>query len=308
MDVLKIFIGDKFYRKINDEIEIIRLVKMRNEDKLVFSTKDTKQELVMTRKELLDKYKKLRSHAKLAFSIVEVENEVKDVMVTLYRPQDEKSGLPYCVCRQGIIDFLNPTDEKSPQQFVGISISKDTIPSNVNYYKVLGCTNVIYSQTISVYAYDKFEELFSLIPERFITKADNVLKQRKEEMKNTRLVGWCSTLRELLIQNQFMYDFRKAFNIELFPEEVVIEEDNKLNTNQVIQLEDIFKTEIFDTLVVLYDEKINIKAIERDYLLISDTKDDVYIVAYDKGEYLNRAYKDVFKNIRNIKPSELKNV
>ena len=52
--------------------------------------------------------------------------------------------------------------------------------------------------------------------------------------------------------------------------------------------------------VIPFSRDINLDDIKRSYLLVSDEKDNIYIVIYDKGEYKNIAEKQNFITRREI--------
>ena len=52
---------------------------------------------------------------------------------------------------------------------------------------------------------------------------------------------------------------------------------------------------MFRTYVIPYNFTINLNEIKRSYILVKDINEDLYIVAYDKGEYIN---KDMRKDFR----------
>ena len=57
-------------------------------------------------------------------------------------------------------------------------------------------------------------------------------------------------------------------------------------------LEYMLKCQMIRTYVFPFTKEINLNEVKRSHIIIADKKDKVYIVAYDKGEYLN----DYIKN------------
>ena len=91
---MKIFLGDKFYRYIEetDTVEIIRIYKIKNENSFSYNMVDGTKGTI-TKSELLDKYTKLKSDATLAFTIVNLQDNMKDVIVAMYRTNDLENGV-----------------------------------------------------------------------------------------------------------------------------------------------------------------------------------------------------------------------
>ena len=85
---MKIYLGDKFYKyhEENDSVEIIRIKKIKNEN--LFSYEVNGQSKKITRDELINNYTRLKPDGILAFTVVNLENKLKDVIVSLYRTKD----------------------------------------------------------------------------------------------------------------------------------------------------------------------------------------------------------------------------
>ncbi|MGL5330975.1 MAG: hypothetical protein ACRDD7_17060, partial [Peptostreptococcaceae bacterium] len=217
---------------------------------------------------------------------------VKDVIVAMYRRDDLEAGdnIPYCACRQNIFDmFTNQIQRGQERMYVGVSVSKETIMEDTPYEMVLACNKIIESTMISFYIGDKLEDMLSLVS---ATKYDAVLHNLSTSVKNN-IIGYCKTLKQLLTENDFMYDVLRGFNINRVDFVVDFNENNQLNINQVNILEDILKVQIIDTCVLEFDKEINLKKIERDYTLISDHTNKVYLVSYTKGDYKNESFKNM---------------
>lgn len=296
---MKIFLGDKFYsyNEDLDKVNIIRIVKIKNENSFSFLDENGTKKTI-TKEVIIREYTRLKPDATLSFNIVNLENNMKDIIVALYRTSDLTDGnmLPQCICRQNIVDFFSNQIQKNEERmYIGVSVSKETIPEDVDYEMVLACNGIHYTNNVSVYLDDKLDTILSMVN---VPKYDTVLKLLHDHVNNTnKFMGYTSSLKQLLKENDFMYDFQKAFNIYRVPFDTIIIED-ELEVGQRRLVEDILKVEMFKTYVIPYDREVDLKKIERDYVLISDTSKNVFILAYDKGEYLNKAYADNIKDKR----------
>lgn len=298
---MKVNIGDKFYKfSEGEKFDIIRIVKIKNSQSVMCINETSKEKSKLFIDDIEKQYTRLKPDGFLNFSIVSIEGGMKDVLITLHRKDDLADGnnLPYAVCRQNIYDvFTNQIQKGEEIQYIGVSVSIDTIPADVPYNMTVACNSLEYNTLISVYLDDDLNTLLSLVPRK--DKYNEVLNNMYSKLsKDPKIQGYCKTLEELLSDNVFIYDFRKAFNIEMIDFEVSIEEDSSLYIPQRIILEDLFKVEMFKTYVIKYDKTINLKKIQRDYVIIADINNDIYIIAYDKGNYINRTYKDNIKDKR----------
>lgn len=297
----KVMLGDRFYRNLeNGEIKLIRVIKFKNENLMIARDEDTRQEEKYTRDELLNKWVRIKPVGILSLSIVKLEAKNRDVIVSVFRQKDldKGDGIPYCVCRQSVLDvFTNQTNRNPNINYVGISVSKDTIPEDVPYEMMLACNGVEEMTMISMYLGDTLDILLGMVHN--LNKYDVVLKSLYDIMKNNpSFRGYCSSLRQLLNENNFMYDMLKAFNIEPIPYGVITVNDSELYPDIRKYIEGLLKVEMFRTYVIPYDLEIDIKQIKRDYVMIMDSLEKLYIIAYDKGEYINREYRDSIKDKR----------
>ena len=301
----QIYLGDKFYKYIEEEdrIEIVRIIKMKNTETFIIEREDTKDKFKINRDRLLSEFTRLKSDGFISFAIVNLQDNLKDVIVSLYRSKDidNKVALPYAACRQNIFDLFSSQIKRegvnNDVTYIGISVSVDTIPEDTPYEMVLSCNGIIENTMVSVYIDDTLDSILSMIRE---SKYDLVLKTLNNRLSDPKIVGSCESLRDLLIYNNFMYDFHKGFNIVKVPFKVEILESYEILPEQRIYLENDLKVEIFRTYILKYDKEINLNKIEREYILISDIDDKLYILAYDKGKYINRVYQQNIKDKRDI--------
>lgn len=300
-----IYLGDKFYKYIEetDTVEIMRIIKMKNTETFIIENEETKQKYKISKEKLLAEFTRLKPDGYISFAIANLQDNLKDVIVALYRSKDLSEGeqLPYAACRQNIFDlFSNQIKKESNQNitYIGVSMSKDTVPENTPYELILACNGMTENTMVATYIDDTLDILLSMVRE---SKYDIVLQTLANNITDTNIQGSCTTLRQLLTENNFMHDFYKGFDIIKFPIEIeIIEETSELIPEQRIILEDYLKVEMFKTYIIEYDKEINLNKIERNHVLISDKNDKLYVLAYDKGEYINRTYHQNIKDKRDL--------
>lgn len=283
---MTIHTGSKFFRFIDDsdEPEIIRVLKVNNNKKVVRYLDDAGNKCIMSLSKL-DDYKMLKADGMIMFSIVRV-GDIDDVIVSLSKVPNE-SNLPYAVCRQSIFDFFsNNTNGNDNVIFVGVSVSQDTCPANIDFQQILSCNGVEYNKPIVVYIDDTLDDILSLFRhEKFNKVLKDLIEVSNSTFKDKIVTGYCKSISDLLTDNNFMYDFRKCFNIMEIPGSID-PDDNELSKFNIDFLSNELKENITKTYTIKYTKEIDLKSIVRDYVLVSSASDkfsDVYIVGYDKN-------------------------
>ena len=304
---MKIYVGDRFYKEFSDDDkEDFRIVKIKNEN--TFRIKYTNGELDTITRDVIEKeYVRLIPDGLIAMNIVNVgkvrpedKEELKDVIVAIYKTEDLDNGvnLPFAVCRQSIEDLFTKQINTNPYvQYAGMSMNQNNVPAGCDFIMILACNSIAYSVCCSVYLDDTLEDILGLINTK---KFDDVLSSMYAKIA-PNVFGYYPTVKELLVNNDFMFDFRQAFNIEkVYFTMKVNEEDYSMDLEQLKVLENIVHFIMEEPYVIPFSRDINLDDIKRSYLLVSDEKDNIYIVIYDKGEYKNIAEKQNFITRREI--------
>ena len=297
----QIYVGDIFYSKDNfDKVILLRVIKIVNENK--FSVMCDGKRFNITYENLANNYIKLKHHGSIFFSIVNMTDNNQDVIISFFRREDEGTNkLPYAICRQMIENtfmskakLMNNTGIEDPNFYIGMSISQDTCPEDLPFDMMLACDKVTLSNRINIYINDTFEDIVELIPK--IDKYNSVIKNIQEKSRGSVISGTNSGIIELLKSTIFMQDVCMGFNIKLLNYTLQYNKDSlELIPEQRKDLEYIINQEMFRTYVIPYNFTINLNEIKRSYVLVKDINEDLYIVAYDKGEYIN---KDMRKDFR----------
>lgn len=295
--------GAKFFRFIEgqEEPDIIR-ISSADEVKVKYFDKSGKRK-TMPYKELVDNYRQLRADGIATFSIVSVGN-APDVLVALKALPTESvpaslradipESVPYAICRQSVYDFFTNNMKKTDGVvYVGICVSQDTCPANINFNDMLTCTDLKYNRPVAVYLDDTLEDILKLFNHKKYNDALVALESAsKYQFKDKVTLGYNQTLRELLVNNNFMYDFRKCFGITEVPF-AIDEESEGLSMDNILFLENELKVNIMETYLIRYTREIDLRSIKRDFILVASAAEEfskVYIVGYDvaDGEYVPR--------------------
>lgn len=314
--------GQKYYKYIDGNLYSIRLGRLKNNkfSARVLTSKNSNEFIQVSEEELKDDYILLNPDGYITFCIVKLYGEIEDVIVTLHRNQDMfENALPYAVCRQSVSDIFTQTIIKTPEiMYVGCSVSQDTCPEGVDFRAMTSCNEMESMDAAAVYMDDTLDTILSFIN---VKKYNNVLTKSTissiksyEDMKNMTIAaraegrflalppkpyGYENELKDLLIHNDFMYDFYKAFGINIIPYPIdnkafKLSEDNyeanSIALQKIRYIEDIIRHDILAIYVTAFNKTINLKEIKRNYMLAIDSNDKLWIIAYDLAPHDSRVY------------------
>ena len=294
-ETAKIYCGSKFFRFVDDQLEIVRVYKVDEKKQAVKYFTANKEKKSMSVDYLLNNYKRLAPDGMIIISVV-MTGEVRDVIVALKNLRTNVGNLPDVVCRQGIYDvFSHITNRDENNVYVGISISQDTCPADINFQDTLACTSKKDDSELPIFVYldDSLDDILSLFSSK---RYDDAIKEcslsLQGSIKEKNIIGTTMSLRELLEHNNFMYDFRKCFKIMEVPFHIEVESEQLSNEN-ILYMEKEMQINIMETYIVEYSREIDLKSIKRDYVLVvsaADKFDKVYICGYDAadGKYVQR--------------------
>lgn len=322
-----LLLGAKYYRyKDNDKLEVIRVTKLLNDTDIKVTNDDSKDSWKMTKKELYENYVKLNPHAVINFCIVKLKDGLlNDVVVTMHKMSDLTSNepTPYCVCRQNITDIFANQIKISDKLFVGCCMSIDTCPPDIDYRIMIACDGMEKCINVCAYMDDTLDDILNMVNTKdfdrtleslyidhvnSIVKKNPTLKMMKERIMNLEYDdGYCKSLRLLLEQNNFMYDFYQAFRIIPIDKEVVYNEENVLSQEIVDIISDLYEINIISTMCTKYWYDINLDNIQNDYSMIMDKNNNLYVVAYisDGPKHINIENIESAENIERLANSTL---
>lgn len=293
-EIAKTGIGSKYYRYLDEqsEPEIVRIYSTnlnKNEVKY-YDTNWNKHSMYV--KDFLETYRRLKQDGIIGISSVKVDKS-DDVIIALGIPNKGDTKLPYVVCRQCVYDFFTNNARKTDDiVYVGVSVSQETCPANIDFGLMLSCNEMNFTSWVNVYLDDTIDDIMRITRTK---RYDDVLRNIASispMVNNTKASGYQTSVRDLLVNNNFMYDFHKAFDVIEVPSHID-EETEGLDLVNILYLENELKVNIMETYVIPYTREIDLRTIKRKYVLVTsaaDKFDKVYIVGYDvpDGEYVPR--------------------
>lgn len=293
----KIFLGAKYF---DSDGYIIRITSGKNPDKIKAINEDG-EKLILTQQELLDKYTLLSPDAVATFNVAKIQH-LEDVIVVVYRKDeiDRKDEIPYIVCRQSITDFFS--NAVAPEmQYCGVCLSKESCPEGVDIQQTLACDGVSRSEQVMIYMDDKLDTILSFVKTKeydnilyslFVDHLRYVSKSRggdiffKNAINEDAIDGYCKNLRDLLSYNNFMFDLHRGFNIYPMDIDLNKDVDAELSEDNKKVLSRYMCKNITDSYVIRFTKEIDLNKIQKEYILISDKSEDVFLVAYrHQGKY-----------------------
>lgn len=284
--------GSIFYRYIDNKLEKIRVCRMQNSETVSIELEDGTKKKVSI-KDIHQNYTLLNPDGYVSFTRVKMNgSHLDDVIITFHRKSDiAQNNHPYAVCRQAITDlYTNLINRKCDIQYIGCSVSIDTCPEDVDFRLCTACDEVVNTEMIAFYIGDTIKKTLSFIKTSIY---DDILKVMKNQC-NSNILGCCTSVEELLMQNNFEYDVLRGLDIYPVSFKTELEKDDNgidhLSKTCTTQLEDILKRELKTTIVVPYSKEIDMNEIKMDYILIRDLNKDIYIVGYVGGERVNHSY------------------
>lgn len=305
MDNNNMIVGLKFFRyNDNDELEIIRIIELKNNFTIaVVKDETTGEKRKIETDSLKNEYTMLAYDGLLCFSIVKVHKELEDVIVSLFRKKDidMHEPLPYAVCRQGITDIFANQIKINNKEYYGASVSQDTIPADVPFNIMVACDKIEDTKMIAVYIDDKLDDILNLIKTKKYDAVINYLfndyinyksktygEMYKNNVKNKPCVdGYCKNLRDLLDFNNFMYDFYRGYDIIPISFDLSSVTDNVTTLYEFPDtkktLENLLCAYIENSLIVRFAKDLDLEAINGKYLLVSDANEDLYVIAYTES-------------------------
>lgn len=280
------------------ELILLRLYKVKSKN--TFLLRDKQKNKVVLSKNQLEEFSMLEPDGLIIHVLASDPQQGIDTICLLYRMKDINDNInePYAVCRQNIIDpFEMILNNDKNTTFVGVSISKDTAPEGFDYKSVYMAAGVRNQKINFIYKDDSFEDIMSFVNEEIFDKALMIIKNHMDDSDIIKYKGFKSSYRSLLMENDFMYDFRRAFDIIRLNKSIDTSinrwtEDGiyKISQEEIRTIESLTKHVVIDPILIKYSKSIDLSEIKRSYIVFEDLNNELYIVSYDKGEYINREY------------------
>ncbi|MDD3122006.1 MAG: hypothetical protein PHC62_00655 [Candidatus Izemoplasmatales bacterium] len=296
-----IYIGTKFYKyeKDKETADVYRLIRYQNKDTVRLRNEETKETFKVSLEDLKKEYVTLSVNGIILFNIVSVGGGKDDVLITLYRDKElhAKAQYPYCVCRQGITDIhAQQYMLQTGKDFYGASVSMDTMPAGVDFGIMVACDAMdeTATQIIAIYINDTLDTVLDLID---TVKYDNVLNllflehlqhvsskfgqmYYKAKLSTGECEGYCNTLRGLLELNDFMFDFKRGYDIYPMDFDFTDCDEKALDVEAMKVLSTLLCKNIDKAMILKYNHDVQLSSIQKDYVLISDKHQNLYVVVY----------------------------
>lgn len=293
-------VGAYYFKYEGTELILLRLYKIKTKNRFIL--KDKNNNKIALTKDQLDEFIMLEPDGIIVHVVASDPIQGNDTICLLYRMEELNNGNnePYAVCRQNIIDPFEILMNNDPNKtIVGVSISRDTTPEGFDFKASYMATGIKYQQINFIYKDDSFEDIMSYVNKEIFDKTlkiiSNILKDDKDS--NMKFVGCNNTYKELLIENDFMYDFRRAFNIVRFKFAIDKSIDRwtendiyKISKEEIKNIESITKHIVIEPILIKYDKTVDLSEIKRSYIVFEDSNKEIYVISYDKGNYINREY------------------
>ena len=234
----------------------------------------------------------------IAFNKVTIGNGNDDIIVSFFRDKELniKSELPYCVCRQGITDIFYQMAKPNDVSLYGASVSRDTIPSGIEFDIMVACDSVYQNSTqyVAVYLNDTLDTIIDLVNTKEYDKTLNLMfldhvqhvstkygKVYYETMlKGDNCEGYARTLKGLMESTNFMFDFYRGFDIYPLDFDLSSLDQQALPDEYKKILSDLLCKNIDKALVIKYDHDIQFSLIKKDYVLVSDKNSGLYLITF----------------------------
>lgn len=284
---MKLYTGLKLFKfqEGKDAPDIIRVRDIYNDKKQIEYIDHNGNRKKMTFKEAKS-YKILAPDGLLIFATANVHDDI-DVIVTLTQfPKSDikmktSEGEPYMISRQLAVDPFSMMADSDNISY-GVSISTETCPANMDFEWFFDFNTMGYKKNVAVYIDDTIDIILSLIDTE---KFDNVLIALHDKY-SSMFKGFCRSIKQLLEDNAFMYDFRRCFGIIELPFTIDDSVDYLSDLNAQYLGKNHLNATILETYIVRYSKEINTNEFKRDFVLVTsaeDGYDKVFIVGYDKA-------------------------
>ena len=291
-------IGAYFYKYEEDELIVLRLYKVKSEN--TYLLKDKHHKKVTLSKKQFEEFTMLEPDGVIVHVLASDPNQGIDTLCALYNIKDLNKGIntPYAVCRQNIVDpFETLLNNDAKTTYVGVSISKDTAPEKFDYNSVCVATGIRDQKINFIYKEDTLDDILSFINTEPFDTALSIIKKHMSDSDGIKYKGFNKTYRGLLEENDFMYDFKRCFGIIRIKLSIDTSIDRwtedgiyKLTNGEVMTIESLTKHAVLSPILIKYDRTIDLDEIKRSYILFEDLNKELYVVSFDKGDYVNREY------------------
>ena len=204
-------------------------------------------------------------------------------------------------------------------------MSLDTCPPDIDYRIMIVCNDMKKCINVCAYMDDTLDNLLEFVKTKdfnntlealyrdhvnAVVRNTPTLSMMKDRiMKLDSYDGYCKTLKLLLEQNNFMYDFYQAFRIIPIDYEMTYNSEGVVTDNIVDIISNMYEVNIVSTLCMKYWYDIDLEKIDNDYVLIMDKNNELFVVAYISNgpKHINIEAVESEENIERLANSTLGN-
>jgi hypothetical protein len=291
-------IGTKYQIFEGEELKVRRLVKAKDDSTYVLKENGVEQKIIVTDKDLADKYVRLTPDAFLNIMITrepEFEgNDINDVYFCVNRASDIAMGIqqPALILRQNIYSkFKNVASALFSDVYIGecgtvVNSSKEELMEFMSFESILK------QFSVALYLDDSEADILKCIPNKLKKEINATLCEIKSFVPEM-CKGATESIEQLWEENDFIGNYKSIFNITQIDFPIVLgkesynaEGDIILNEKQKKRLEDVLRRYISNIRVIKYDKDIDIsKIVNIQHVVVSDSNNDIYLIAYEVDGY-----------------------
>ena len=291
-------LGTKYQIFEGEELKVRRVIKAKNENTYVLKEDGVEENIIVSDKDLADKYVRLIPDALLNIMITKEEsyenNDVNDVYFCINKTTDITLGAnePVLILRQNIYSkFKNISAAGFGDVYIGecgtiVNSSKEELAEFMTF------ESIEKQCSIALYLDDSESDILECIPNKFKKDINNTLCSIKSSMP-PMCKGTTETIEQLWSENDFIGNYKSIFNIVAIDFPIVLGEESYnaegdiiINDKQKKRIEDILRRYISNIKVIKYDKDIDIsKIVNTQHVVVSDSENKIYLIAYSVDGY-----------------------
>lgn len=289
----KLYPGTKLYQRdqsLEKALDSVIRIKKYDEEKKEYTAYDVDGNLIhVSEEETRTKWTRLNPDALFMLSIVEFDG-LTDVLVCVHkRDGSDFKPVPDIVARQNILDIYSGNANT-----VGMCVSEKTKASGIEFGTFLQYDEMLAMYVSVAYIDDTIDDILRFTNTK---RADKILQRLHTNHYsggiNNLIKGSATSLKELLMSNQFMMEYHYAFDVVEVPFSLKKPElvpDTAL-ADIIAEITRKVPSAIY---VVRYDKSVDLSKFEREYILATansakahDDDRDIYVVGYDVNEKIS---------------------
>lgn len=302
------------------KVQKIRIIGIQNETTVRVMDMESKETVHMNYDKLIKEYTLINPNGYIYLNIVGMNENKKDIeessdVVVCFFTQKTITTPPYIpdvICRQNINNIFDVIKRVrkygNTPNIVGCCVTPETCPADMDYNILLASDSVKYSTCVAMYNSDSLDDILGCFnTNKYDTELFNIHSRYENYIKelysdvhglvpnDKRFFGYCDTLKDLLKDNDFMYDVRRALGItEIKSKITFIQGDDDeliLSAESKTALEEEFGHYLINpvcTRCVRESDISGSNAVDKNIMqsIIIDSDNILYLLSYIKGANL----------------------